>query len=188
MLLTLVIKEALQSHLSYSKYWNMFLTADTMKFLIRLSPNFRGFTQGGSSINAALILAECTLESQNNKQDILSTALDTQNAFDFVDQSSLLRKLFLDGLQGNDWLLLKDLYSDSSSRIKWAGKLSDPIYIEQGVRQGGVLSTAHYKRYNNPLLLHLEDAYSEIKIGSINTPHITVADDLAVLASKKPTM
>ena len=80
---------------------------------------------------------------------------------------------------------MKDLYSDNSSKIKWTGQLSDPIYIEQGVRQGSVLSTAHYKRCNNPLLLHLEDAFSEVKIGSINIPHITVADDLAVLARKK---
>ncbi|MEW8544220.1 MAG: reverse transcriptase family protein, partial [Candidatus Thiodiazotropha sp.] len=148
----------------------------------------RGFTQGSSSINAALVLTECVLESKNNKQDILLTTIDTQKAFDVVDQNSLLRKLFLDGVQGDDWLLLKDLYSDCSSRIKWAGHLSDPFLIEQGVRQGGVLSTSHYKRYNNPLLLHLEDTYSEVKIGSINVPHITVADDLALLSREKPTM
>ena len=85
--------------------------------------------------------------------------------------------------------MLKDLHCDSSSRIKLAGQYSDLIYIEQGVRQGGVLSTANYKRYNNTLLLHLEDAYSAVKIGSINIPHTTLADDLVVLArKKKPTM
>ena len=44
------------------------------------------------------------------------------------------------------------------------------------------MSTSHYKRYNNPLLLQLEDRYSDVKIGSINLPHITVADDLAVMS------
>ena len=102
-----------------------------------------------------------------------------------MDQISLLRKLFLDGVQGDDWLLLKDLYSHSSSRIKWAGQLSNHIYIGLGVRQGGVLSTSHYKRYNKPLLLHLEDTYSEVKIGSVIIPNITVADDLAVISKKK---
>ena len=68
------------------------------------------------------------------------------------------------------------------SRIKWAGELSHPINIRQGVRQGGVLSTGHYKRYNNPLLLQLEERYTGFKIGSIGFPHITVADDLALLA------
>ena len=55
-------------------------------------------------------------------------------------------------------------------------------------RQGGVLSTGHYKRYNNPLLLHLEKNYSGMKIGSISIPHITVADDLALLAKEKSNM
>ena len=148
----------------------------------------RGFTQGCSSVNAALILTECILESKNLKQDLLLTTLDTQKAFDVVDQNSLLRKLYLDGVQGDDWLLLKDLYSDCSSRVKWAGQLSDPFFIDQGVRQGGVISTGHYKRYNNPLLLHLKESYTEVKIGSTNVPHITVADDLALLSRKKLTM
>ena len=145
----------------------------------------KGFTPGCSSLNAAFILSECILESAINKQDLFLTTLDTQKAFDVVDQNSLLRKLHLDGIHGSDWLLLKDLYSDCSSRIKWAGEFSDPINIRQGVRQGGVLSTGHYKRYNNPLLLQLEDRYPGVKIGSIRIPHITVADDLAILAENK---
>ena len=76
------------------------------------------------------------------------------------------------------------MYTDCSSRVKWAGLISDPINIRQGVRQGGVLSTSHYKRYNNPLLLQLEERYTDVKIGSINVPHVTVADDLLVLARK----
>ena len=88
----------------------------------------------------------------------------------------------MDGIDGDDWLLIQDLYSDCTSRVKWAGLLSDSINLKQGVRQGGVLSTSHYKRYNNPLLLQLEERYTDVKIGSINIPHITVADDLAVLA------
>ena len=76
------------------------------------------------------------------------------------------------------------MYTDCSSRVKWAGLISDPINIRQGVRQGGVLSTSHYKRYNKPLLLQLEERYTDVKIGSINVPHVTVADDLLVLARK----
>ena len=145
----------------------------------------KGFTPGCSSLNAALKLSECILEARNNKQDLFVTTLDTQKAFDVVDQNSLLRKLYLDGIHGDDWLLLKDMYSDCTSRIKWAGELSHPINIRQGVRQGGVLSTGHYKRYNNPLLIQLEDRYIGTKIGSISIPHVTVADDLALIAEDK---
>ncbi|MEW8545672.1 MAG: reverse transcriptase family protein [Candidatus Thiodiazotropha sp.] len=144
----------------------------------------KGFTKGCSSVNAALILTECINESVNNKEQLLFTTLDAKKAFDVVDHNSLLRRLYLDGIDGDDWLLIQDLYSDCSSRVKWAGLISDPVNLKQGVRQGGVLSTAHYKRYNNPLLLQLEERYTDVRIGSINIPHVTVADDLAVLARK----
>ena len=105
-----------------------------------------------------------------------------------VDHNSLLKRLYLDGIEGDDWLLSHDLYSDCPSRVRWAGLLSDPINLRQGVRQGGVLSTSHSKIYNNPLLLQLEERYTEVKIGSINVPHVTVADDLAVLARRYSDM
>ena len=145
----------------------------------------KGFTSGCSSLKAAFILTECILEAGNNKQELFVTTLDTKKAFDVVDKNSLLRKLYLNGIHGDDWLLLKELYSDCSSRIKWAGELSHPINIKQGVRQGGVLSTGHYKRYNNPFLLQLEERYSGVWIRSISIPHITVADDLVLLAEDK---
>ena len=96
----------------------------------------RGFTEGCSSLNAAVILTECILESASNKQDPWLTTLDTQKALDVVDHSSRLRRLYLDGVHGDDWLLVKDLYTDCSLRIKWAGGLSqdktrqDKIYFE----------------------------------------------------------
>ena len=45
-----------------------------------------------------------------------------------------------------------------------------------------MLSTGHYKRYDNPILLHLEQRYTGAKIGSIGIPHVTVADDVALLS------
>ena len=51
-----------------------------------------------------------------------------------------------------------------------------------------MLSTRHYKQYNNPLLLQLKERYPGIKIGSISIPHLTVADDLALFAENKSEM
>ena len=52
----------------------------------------------------------------------------------------------------------------------------------------GVLSSTHYKRYNNPLLLQLEDKYTGTVTGSVRIPHITVSDDLAVLSNSRNEM
>ena len=49
-----------------------------------------------------------------------------------------------------------------------------------------MFQTSHYKRYNNPLLLQLEDHCTEV--GSISIPHVTVVDELAVFARRSSDM
>ena len=78
----------------------------------------KGFTKGWSSVNAAFILTEYINESVNNNDQLLLTTLYAKKAFDVVDHNSLLRRLYLDGIVGDDWLLSRDLYSDCSSRVK----------------------------------------------------------------------
>lgn len=110
--------------------------------------------------------------------------LDTEKAFDVVSHNSVLCKLFYDNVPLEEWLLLQDMYQNLTTKIKWAGDLSSTSFnLTQGVRQGGVLSTTHYKRFNNQLLLDLENNNRGMMIGSINILHSTCADDL-LLASE----
>ena len=104
-----------------------------------------------------------------------------------MDHDSLLRRLYLDGITGADWLLLRNLYSDLTSIVKWEGTLSNPLVIKQGVRRG-VLSMAHYKRYDNPLLIQLENKFIGAKIGYIRIPHVTVADDFTIMNNSPSEM
>ncbi|MCW4345831.1 MAG: reverse transcriptase family protein [Candidatus Thiodiazotropha endolucinida] len=157
-------------------------------FLTTQSRLQKGFTAGSSSMGAALILTECINEAKDKKETLFVATLDVQKAFDVVNHELLLRKLYIDGIRGNDWLLVRDIYTDMLSSVKWEGHLSAPFVIHQGVRQGGVLSTSHYKRYNNPLLIQLENRYTGMVIGSIQIPHITVADDLALITNSKNEM
>ncbi|XP_033731546.1 uncharacterized protein LOC117321188 [Pecten maximus] len=141
-----------------------------------------GFTKGTSSINSALIVTECLKEARIQRKPLLLTTLDAQKAFDVVDHNILLNKLYDDGITGADWLMIQDLYKDVTSNVKWAGQISEPFKVRQGVRQGGVLSTSHYKRFNNPLLLDIEENCQGVNIGYIRIPHTTCADNIAILA------
>ena len=64
---------------------------------------------------------------------------------------------------------------DLTSRVKWEANLSNPIIISQGVCQGGVHSSSHYKRYNNPLLTEVENRFTGALIGHIKIPNILYA-------------
>ena len=61
----------------------------------------RGFTKGVSPTNAALIITEIMSESKENKQDIYLAFLDAQKAFDRVWHSSLLRRIYFSGIEGD---------------------------------------------------------------------------------------
>ena len=111
-----------------------------------------GFTKGLSPNMAALLISEAKAEGcQNNDQLYLAT-IDAQKAFDVVHHTILLDRLAESGIPHDIWLIIKDLYSDISSKVRWLGDCSNRFPVNQGVRQGGILSTPLYKVYVHPLL------------------------------------
>ena len=81
------------------------------------------------------------------------------------------------------WLVIKELYQDISSKVKWVGGLSDSFPINQGVRQGAILSTTLYKIYIDEPLNILKSKRLGLRIGTIYIGSPTCADDVALLAS-----
>ena len=67
--------------------------------------------------------------------------------------------------------------------VKWSGHVSSPFEIRQGVCQGGIVSTLHYKLFNNDLLLLLQRLRVEFFFGHIDCCASTCADSVAVLAA-----
>ena len=72
--------------------------------------------------------------------------------------------------------------SSKVSSVKWAGQKSEPFEVNQGVRQGGILSTDLFKLYINPLLKRLEATNIGLRIGNISTNSTACADDVALLS------
>ena len=67
--------------------------------------------------------------------------LDSQKAFDVVNHTVLLDKLYETGIHPALWRIVKDLYSGLTSKVKWLGELRRQFIIRKGVRQGGIVST-----------------------------------------------
>ena len=101
----------------------------------------KGFTEKTSTMNAAMILSECINEFKLQKKTLYIAALDVQKAFDVVGHNFLLWKLYLDGISGDNWLFMKDLFSNMTAKVKWDGFLSPAVTIRQGVRQGDIVSS-----------------------------------------------
>ena len=108
--------------------------------------------------------------------------LDSKAAFDVVSHASLFRKLFNIGIDGQCWNMTHQMHQNATSCVKWKGVLSSMFDIEQGARQGGILSTDLYKVYNNPLIRSICDAGISRRLGGVSCGAPTVADDITVMS------
>ena len=71
---------------------------------------------------AALLLHEHFREAYDLQTGTLRSILGFQGRFDVVNHTSLLRKLYQDGINGSLWLLVKDSFEDAQSIVKWGNK------------------------------------------------------------------
>ncbi len=99
-----------------------------------------------------------------------------------------MRKLFHIGVEGSIWTSIHSLHKDAQTVIRWEGELSEKFNIQQGVRQGGLISTDLYKVYINPLLDSLSSSLIGGKIGEINCVAPTCADDVTLLSDSPTTL
>ncbi|MES9880811.1 MAG: reverse transcriptase family protein [Sedimenticola sp.] len=142
----------------------------------------RGFTKNSSPMNCSLILEEYIRDRKDSKTSTFIAFLDAKAAFDVVNHASLMRKLYHLGIEGKEWQLIHSLHNRAETVIKWNSQLSTRYTIEQGVRQGGILSADMYKIYVNRLLERLEDSPYGGHIGPINCVAPTCADDIAIVS------
>ena len=76
------------------------------------------------------------------------------------------------------------MHAGAESVVKWEGITSGPFQVQQGVRQGGILSMDLYKLYGNNLLNRLTDLAIGAHIGETSCVTPTTADDMAIAASE----
>ena len=75
----------------------------------------RGFSNGSSSTNAALIVSELMNEARDSKKELFIASLDARKAFDVVYQKSLFVKLFDIGVEPDLWRIMLNWYDGASS-------------------------------------------------------------------------
>ena len=80
------------------------------------------------------------------------------------------------------WTIINSLHQDARSAVKWQGEISKQFRVEQGVRQGGILSTDFYKVYNDGLLDRLTIAKNATRIAPVICVAPACADDTVVAA------
>ena len=109
--------------------------------------------------------------------------LDAQKAFDCVWHDGLFQKLYKSTVLPVIQALLTSAYNGAESRVFWEGKISLPITLEKGVRQGSILSPLLYTVFIDGLIKALRNSGLGCTLQGRYSGVIILADDVALLAS-----
>jgi hypothetical protein len=102
--------------------------------------NQAGFVPGRNILNQTDLVRTIIAFAEEEEIDGAIVALDQEKAYDKIDHKYLWDVLDAFGVPANFITLVRNLYSDASTRILINGFLSDPIHVRRGVRQGDPLS------------------------------------------------
>ena len=126
----------------YSKIFEKVVYRQVYKYLEKysvLAKTQYGFRSGRSTIQAILKFMNYVYSILDNNDNVLSIFLDFSKAFDCVDHSILLSKLYFYGFRGvcHEWF--NSYLSNRYQYVSLSGVSSDKAKMSHGVPQGSVL-------------------------------------------------
>ena len=114
--------------------------------------------------------------------NVYATLLDASKAFDHVQYEQLFRLIIDRNVCASVARLLAFMYTNQSCRIKWSLSISSTFSVNNGVKQGGVLSPLLFNIYIDVLLKRLEENHVGCHVGKKFVGCIAYADDIVLLS------
>ena len=103
--------------------------------------NQLGFMPGNRTTDAHIIIYNLIRNyCHKNGKKLYACFVDFSKAFDRLPRDLLFEKLRACGIKGKFLSVLQNLYANDKACVQIDGKISEEFYVNQGVRQGCVLS------------------------------------------------
>ena len=142
-----------------------------------------GFRAGFSTVDAMFVLQSLIMKTLGNKKRLYCCFIDFQKAFDSIDRTQLWCKIFNTGIQGKLLNIIKSMYNNVKSCVKYDGAFSDYFCNDTGLMQGETLSPILFSLYVNDFeMCFIKDNCTSIDIQLINLFLLMYADDMVILS------
>jgi len=135
-----------------------------------------------STTMCTLLLKETAAYFVNRKSSVYCALVDASKAFDRLSHDKLFRTLLDRQVPPEVVRFLIDNYRRQRMQVKWGATVSGAFGVENGVKQGGILSPILFNVYMDILLKRLENRGIGCHIGETYLGSLAYADDLTLLS------
>ena len=140
-----------------------------------------GFKENTGATDSIFILNGLIDKAKAYSRPLFVCFIDFKSAFDLVNRFALLYKLLNYGISGNFFAVIRSMFKNASSRVKWNGELGNIFENVNGVLQGGVMSPTLFNLFVEDLSSYLDNSKG-VTIGDRKIDHLFFADDLVLLS------
>ena len=122
--------------------------ADTYSILIEEQ---YGLRSGRSTVDSIFVLNSLLNLALSKGENIYCSFIDFRKAFDYLNRDCLWYKMLHNGIRGKIIDMIRSMYSEVKSRVKYLGRPSEDFHTYLGVRQGESSSPFLFSLYVNDL-------------------------------------
>ena len=150
----------------------------------RTRPNQAGFRPGRGTIDQIFCLRRTLEHRWCYQQPTVVCFVDFAAAFDSIDRNAIWQIMEANGIPQKLLSLIKSYYSNTRSKVRCYGSLTDAFDIGSGVRQGCPLSPMIFNYAIDFILEHGLEGFNGAQLNrSVSMTDLDYADDIALISS-----
>ena len=148
-----------------------------------LNNNQAGFRKGYRTTDQIFVLKTIVKKYLSLNRKLYACFVDFKKAFDSVWRNGLFFKLLDYGINGRIYDIIRNMYENTKSCIRFKNKISNIFETKKGVRQGCIISPILFNLFINDITKSLEDvSQDQITINNNKINSLLYADDLVIMS------